>query len=334
MTGARGGERRVPRRAAWDGRGTALTKVGTPAVRGPVETGDAVPVGTHGDDPGTVRGVGAGVEQRLQVGAGPGDEHHEPSGLTRHAPGPHRLVGPLGGRAAPAACTEVARSKYAAEVPGQHTRGSDPMQPGYPPSGQDPYGQPYTDPAGQSQYSMPGQGNQPPYGSAPRSRARRSATTRHRVTFAPDYSRQPRRTSSQPQPTSYETEPQYRPAGLPTISRPATRSRSTLIRTHSRVSGAAVPGVRPEQPVSGVRRHVRGLPAGRIPGAGLRSTEPGLGERARASSRWCSASCPSRSAVAASSVWSCRSRRSSAVCWVSGRPARVRRTTRASRSPA
>jgi hypothetical protein len=81
------------------------------------------------------------------------------------------------------------------------------MQPGYPPSGQDPYGQPYTDPAGQSQYSMPGQGNQPPYGQPPQSgppQYNDSAPS----PFAPDYSK-PESFEQQQQPTSYETEPQY-----------------------------------------------------------------------------------------------------------------------------
>jgi hypothetical protein len=81
------------------------------------------------------------------------------------------------------------------------------MQPGYPPSGQDPYGQPYTDPAGQSQYSMPGQGNQPPYGQPPQS-APPQYDDSAPSPFAPDYSK-PESYEQQQQPTSYETEPQY-----------------------------------------------------------------------------------------------------------------------------
>jgi hypothetical protein len=80
------------------------------------------------------------------------------------------------------------------------------MQPGYPPSGQDPYGQPYTDPAGQSQYSMPGQGNQPPYGEPPQS-APPQYNEPAPSPFAPDYSKP--ESYEQQQPTSYETEPQY-----------------------------------------------------------------------------------------------------------------------------
>ena len=41
---------------------------------------DAVPVGTDGDHAGAVRRIGAGVEQRLEVGAGPGDEDDEACG--------------------------------------------------------------------------------------------------------------------------------------------------------------------------------------------------------------------------------------------------------------
>jgi hypothetical protein len=82
------------------------------------------------------------------------------------------------------------------------------MQPGYPPSGQDPYGQPYTDPAGQSQYSMPGQGNQPPYGEPPQS-APPQYNDSAPSPFAPDYSKPESYEQQQQQPTSYETEPQY-----------------------------------------------------------------------------------------------------------------------------
>ena len=78
------------------------------------------------------------------------------------------------------------------------------MQPGYPPSGQDPYGQPYTDPSGQSEYSMPGQGNQPPYGQPPQS-APPQYNDSAPSPFAPDYSKP--ESYEQQQPTSYETEP-------------------------------------------------------------------------------------------------------------------------------
>jgi hypothetical protein len=82
------------------------------------------------------------------------------------------------------------------------------MQPGYPPSGQDPYGQPYTDPASQSQYSMPGQGDQPQpqFGQPPQSGPPQYNDPAPSP-FAPDYSK-PESYEQQQQPTSYETEPQ------------------------------------------------------------------------------------------------------------------------------
>ena len=83
------------------------------------------------------------------------------------------------------------------------------MQPGYPPSGQDPYGQPHTDPSGQSGYTMPGGGNQPPYGQPPQS-APPQYNDSAPSPFAPDYSNpQSYEQQAPPQPTSYETEPQY-----------------------------------------------------------------------------------------------------------------------------
>ena len=47
---------------------------------GPGQALDAVAVGADGDDLGAVRRIEAGVEQRLQVGAATGHEHHEARG--------------------------------------------------------------------------------------------------------------------------------------------------------------------------------------------------------------------------------------------------------------
>ncbi len=52
-----------------------------PGALGPLQTGDGVPVRADGDDPRAVGRVGGGVEQCLQVGAGAGDQDHDPGRL-------------------------------------------------------------------------------------------------------------------------------------------------------------------------------------------------------------------------------------------------------------
>jgi hypothetical protein len=84
------------------------------------------------------------------------------------------------------------------------------MQPGYPPSGQDPYGQQQSNQSGDPQYSMPDQNN-PQYGQPPQSGPPQYNDPAPSP-FAPDYSQpgtfeQPPGPSQPPQ--SYQTEPQY-----------------------------------------------------------------------------------------------------------------------------
>ena len=74
------GERRVPVLA---GRSKSLTCMHEGRDAGALGAGqalDAVAVGADGDHRGAVRRVGAGVEQRLEVGAGAGDEDDEAAG--------------------------------------------------------------------------------------------------------------------------------------------------------------------------------------------------------------------------------------------------------------
>jgi hypothetical protein len=81
------------------------------------------------------------------------------------------------------------------------------MQPGYPPSGQDPYGQPYTDPSGQGQYGVPQQPEQPkPQEYQQQSNPNDPAPS----PFAPDYSQPQQFTMPQSyEQQSYEQQPQY-----------------------------------------------------------------------------------------------------------------------------
>jgi hypothetical protein len=79
------------------------------------------------------------------------------------------------------------------------------MQPGYPPSGQDPYGQPHTDHSGDQQYSMPGQSG-PQYGQPPQSGPPQHSNDPAPSPFAPDYSKPE---SYEQQPQSYEQPQQY-----------------------------------------------------------------------------------------------------------------------------
>jgi hypothetical protein len=130
------------------------------------------------------------------------------------------------------------------------------MQPGYPPSGQDPYGQPYTDPAGQSQYSMPGQGNQPPYGQPPQS-APPQYDDQAPSPFAPDYSKPEsyeQQQQQQQQPTSYETEPQYPQQPQP-YSQPGSYAQPQYADPYAQPTSGAqafpVSGPNPYPPVSG-----------------------------------------------------------------------------------
>ena len=78
---------------------------------GPGQALDAVAVGADGDHRGAVRRVGAGVEQRLEVGAGAGDEHDEARGCRGGGHGPQsRRASALRPRRAVRRCHQVIAS--------------------------------------------------------------------------------------------------------------------------------------------------------------------------------------------------------------------------------
>ena len=102
------------------------------------------------------------------------------------------------------------------------------MQSGYPPSGQDPYGQPYTDPSGQGQYGQPQQQPEPPKPQEYQQQQQQSNPNDPAPSpFAPDYSQPQQFTmpqsyeqqsyEQQPQPTSYE---QPQPYAQPAYEQP------------------------------------------------------------------------------------------------------------------
>ena len=69
---------------------TRRTKVGTPAASALSRAGMSGAVRAHGDDVRAVRRIGGRVEQRLEVGARPGNEDDQPNG---HGRGAYRSSG-------------------------------------------------------------------------------------------------------------------------------------------------------------------------------------------------------------------------------------------------